>query len=191
MSDEKTVSENRPNAKYNLSYPDTASEGLTFHYNRERRLANAPESVQDIYKEEKKSRFGLFGVLVADRPRRMLFFMIVLLCFLILILSRLEFFDTSHILEGNRIEITGTFYEDSTIVLVKKTVKNQNSYTGAVDIAVSVNTEADQIPVYYHRIFFTLENEEIYRFAVPYNSEELLMILQTEKNTLKLSFKPQ
>jgi len=191
MSDEKTVSENRPNVKYNLSYSDTASEGLTFHYNRERRLANAPESVQDIYKEEKKSRFGLFGVLVADRPRRMLFFMIVLLCFLILILSRLEFFDTSHILEGNRVEITGTFYEDTTIVLVKKTVKNQNSYTGAVDIAVSVNTEADQIPVYYHRIFFTLENEEVYRFAVPYNSEELLMVLQTEKNTLKLSFKPQ
>jgi len=191
MSDEKTVSENRPNVKYNLSYSDTASEGLTFHYNRERRLANAPESVQDIYKEEKKSRFGLFGVLVADRPRRMLFFMIVLLCFLILILSRLEFFDTSHILEGNRVEITGTFYEDTTIVLVKKTVKNQNSYTGAVDIAVSVNTEADQIPVYYHRIFFTMENEEVYRFAVPYNSEELLMVLQTEKNTLKLSFKPQ
>jgi len=195
VSDEKPVSESRPNAKYNLSYPDTAgstSDGLTFHYNRERRLANAPQSVKDLYKTEKKSRFGLFSALVADRPRRMLFFMIVLLCILILILSGLGFFDTSYMFEGNRIEITGTFYEDITIVVVRKTVRNQNSYTGAVDVALSpAGNNSTDIPIYYHRIFFTMENDEVYRFAVPYNSEELLMVLQTEKNTLQLSFKPE
>jgi len=191
MSDDN----NRPNAKYNLSYPDTAGstpEGLVFHYNRERRLAKAPESVQDIYKEEKKSRFGLFSALVADRPRRMLFFMVVLLCGLIFILSTLDFFDTSYMLEGNKIEITGTLFEGTTIVIVRKTVKNQEFYTGAVDIAVSVSAEnADYIPVFYHRIFFTMDNDEIYRFAVPYDSDELLMVLQTEKNSLKISFKPE
>ena len=198
MSDEKNACENRPNAKYNLSYPDTAdnaAEGLIFHYNRERRLASAPQSVKDIYKEEKKSSFGLFSALVADRPRRILFFMIILLCAMIFILSRLGFFDTSLLLEGNKIEITGAFFEKTTIVILRKTVRDQDFYTGAVDVAVSpsysADSDIDQIPVFYHRIFFTMENDEVYRFAVPYDSPELLMVLQTDKNTLKLSFKPE
>jgi hypothetical protein len=52
----------RPNANYKLS-PDTVRpEDIVYHYNRERRLEKAPQIVQDLYKEQPRSRFfgGLF-----------------------------------------------------------------------------------------------------------------------------------
>ena len=196
MSDDEQAGEKRPNAKYKLSNPDSkinTEGGLTFHYSRERRLANAPEEVQNLYKEQKKSRFALFGVLVADRPRKILFFMIIFLCVLLLALSALGFFDNSHNLDGNRIEVTGTIYEGNTIISLKKTAVNADAYTGAVDIAVSpITGEAGgQYHVYPHRVFFTLEREERYRFAVPFDSPELGIVLQTEKSASQFTIIPE
>ena len=182
----------RPNAKYKLSKPDNAEvpkDGLPFYYNRERRLAKAPKDVQDLYKEKKPNRFGLITVLIADRPRKILFFSIIVICVMIWVLGLLGYFDLSYTLDGNKLYISATTYEGTTIVVINKTVKkkNKNPYTGAVDIAVSApaQTENDS-PVFYHKIFFSLEKEERYSFAVPFESDELLMVLQTEKNTLKI-----
>ena len=195
MSDDEPENVNRPNAKYKLSNQDSnvSGVGLTFHYNRERRLENAPLEVQNLYKtEQKKIKFGLFSALVADRPRRMLFFIIIFLCGLILILSALGFFDSSYMIDGNRIEVTGTIYESATIISLKKTVRNQGAYTGAIDIAVSpvIRDENEQYNVFTHRIFFTLENDEQYRFAVPFDSPELAVVIQNEKSALQFTFKP-
>ena len=187
----------RPNMNYNLSYPDNktpAEEGLTFYYNRERRLENAPDSVKNFYKEQAAPpRFGLFHSLVADKFRRSLFVVIVLMSVLIFMLSRMGYFDSYFSLDGNRLDITGTRVEDITIVIIDKTVRNQRAYTGAVDIAVSlpVQSEEDDYPVFYHRVFFSMENREQYRFTVPFNAPELLMVLQTENSTLHLRFKPE
>jgi len=199
--DDKTGSE-RPNQKYNLSRDDSSvpEGGLTFYYSRERRLANAPESVRNLYKEEKRSRFALFGALVADRPRRFLFLMIVLLCAVILVLSISGFLDTAYTLSENKLEINGARFEGTTIIVLKKNAKNSSAYNGAVDIAVSVPmplqedgslpSEGDY-PVFYHRVFFSAEKEEVYRFAVPFDHPELLMVLQSEKNTLQLKLIPK
>jgi len=46
-----------------------------------------------------------------------------------------------------------------------------------------INLEND---VFYHRLFFSLEKEEQYSFTVPFDSNELLFVLQTEKKTLKV-----
>jgi hypothetical protein len=187
-------SEKRPNANYKLSKSDDAGipqEGLTFHYNRERRLAKAPKEVQDLYKEKKTGRFNPLHLLLADRPRKVLFFSIVLLCIIITILSILGLLETAHILDGNKITVSATNFEGTTIIVVRKTVEKTNVYTGPIEIAVSVPTEEEEYPVFYHKIFFTVENEEIYRFAVPFEDPELLMILQNEKNSLKLIIKPQ
>jgi len=197
MKDSDPVNERRPNAKYNLSNQDSKvnpESGLIFHYSRERRLAKAPENVQNLYNEQKKTVFGLFGVLVADRPRRILFFMIIFLCALIMVLSTLGFFDDSQMLDGNKVEITGTIYEGNTIIIIKKTVRNNNAYTGAVDAAVSPITreEGDQYQVFTHRIFFTMENEEQYRFAVPFDTPELGIVLQSDKDViLQFTIKPE
>jgi len=192
MTDEQNK---RPNLNYNLSKPEnnvSSDENLTFYYSRERRLKNAPKEVQDIYSGKTQSRVGIFSVLVADKPRRVLFFVIVFLCAAILILVRMGFFDTAHILDGNKIEIAGTVYEGTTIVILRKNAKNEDAYTGAVDIAVSpVVKEDETYNVFYHRIFFTLEAEEVYRFAVPFDTPELLMVLQNEMSELQLKFNPE
>jgi len=199
MSEESDPAK-RPNAKYNLSYPDSSypggnaseEEGLTFHYSRARRLESAPKEVRSLYEEKKPNRLSFFGVLVADKPRRTLFVIIILLCLAILALSQFGYFDTTYTLEGNKIEISGTIFEDTTIVILKKTANNAQAYTGAVEIAVSVAVEPGEInPVFAHRVYFTLENQEVYRFAVPFVTGELLMVLQTETNAIQLKFKPE
>jgi len=194
MSD-NSDGEKRPNANYKLSKDnaEVPREGLTFYYNRERRLAKASKDVQDLYKEKKPNRFGLITVLISDRPKKILFFSIIIICAMIWILALLGYFDSSYTLDGNKLKISTTVFEGTTIVVINKTIKNKNPYTGAVDIAVSVPIQTDEnnTPVFYHKIFFSLEKEERYSFAVPFESNELLMVLQTEKHTLKLKIKTE
>ena len=181
----------RPNANYNLSKPDTevvTDEPLTFYYNREHRLAKAPQAVKDLYAGNKNNKgFNLLRPLVADRPRAMLFFTIVVLCLAVIVLSILGYFDKAYSLDGNKLEISAIEYEGMAIVMVKKTIKGRSPYTGAVDIAVSPMVHSDEdYQVFSHRIFFSLESEEKYRFTVPFDSPVLLMALQTEKNSLNI-----
>jgi len=201
----------RPNANYKLSKPDgpnpAAEENLVFYYNRERRLEKAPQAVKDLY-AEKKTGFNLLRPLIADKPRATLFFTIILISVFIIIVSIVTRIGGSYSLEGNRIDITGTRFEGATIVVLTKTVKKNsgNAYTGAVDIAsspvsgasssgVSSNGDSssggEDSPVFYHRIFFSMEPREEYRFAVPFDSPEQLLILQTEKSALQIKFKPE
>ncbi|MDR1837217.1 MAG: hypothetical protein LBQ89_06110 [Treponema sp.] len=185
----------RPNANYKLSKPDgytPTEEELNFYYSRERRLAKAPQSVKDLYTGKKQNRFNLLRPLIADKPRAILFFTIVVICLAILLLSILGYFDKSFSFDGNKLEISGIRYEEITIVMVKKTVKSRTAYSGAVDIAVSpvVQNPDDQYPVFYHRIFFSLEPEEEYSFTVPFDDAELAMVLHSEKSALKITIKP-
>ena len=190
----------RPNANYKLSKPDNAvvpEEELVFYYNRERRLAKAPKHVRELYEEKKPNRFGwlgFLGILVADTPRKIMFFTIILMCVLIWLFSFFGFIDSPFNLDGNLVKVSATVYEDSTILLINKRVKAHNAYTGAVDTAVSFpvavsNDEEGRIedsPVFYHRIYFTAEKHERYSVAVPFDSPELLVVLQTEKKQIKL-----
>jgi len=186
--------EKRPNANYKLSPSKVNDErqALPFYYDRERRLEKAPESVKALYNNNKPVRSGLLYSLTADRPRRFLLVMIILLCLIILVLSIFGYLDTSYTLDGNRIDITAARYEETSIIVLNKQIKNKNAYNGAVDIAVSIAVEdGEDYPVFTHRIFFTIEKEEIYRFAVPFNNPELLMVLQSEKDTLQIKFNPK
>ena len=187
----------RPNLKYKLSKSDDAlpgeNEELHFYYNRERRLEKAPQSVKDLYKEHPKTRFSLFRPLVADKPRKILFFSIVVLCIMIWIISLLGYFDSSYSLEGNKIEISATVIEGITIVEIKKSHDALlRSYSGLVDIAVSIPLEEgnDEASLFFHRIFFSPETEEQFTFVVPFDNPLLLMVLQTENSSLRLTFNP-
>lgn len=190
----------RPNARYSLTRGDSGKDPygedrLVFHYNRERRLEKAPQAVRDMYTENPKGRFGIFRSLTGDRPRATLFMSIILLCVIIFAFSVFGTFDSSYNLDGNRIEISGTKYEGTTIVVLRKTIKKNNtrSYTGAVDIVVSpvVAGEDEEIQMFFHRIFFSLENAEEYRFVVPFDSPDLLVVLQTETGSLNARIKPE
>jgi hypothetical protein len=196
MTDE-TGNVKRPNAKYKLSKGNNADnyqkEGLSFYYNRERRLSKAPQTVKDLYKVRKFNRFNLLQPLVADKPRALVFSSIIILCAAIIMLSILGYFNKTYKLERNKLEISGTVFEGTTIMVIKKTVDSKlQSYTGSVDIAVSPSAGKDeQYPVFYHRIFFSHEPEENYQFTIPYDSTELLLVLQTEKSSLKIKIKPE
>jgi hypothetical protein len=193
----------RPNAQYRLSGKRADGEDITFHYSRERRLEKAPQAVRDLYREEAPPRFNLLRPLIGTRPRAMMFGSIVFICMAILILSIFGYPGNTYSLAGNALSVQARKYEGALVVTLKKTVKkgglfsDGGAYTGAVDVAVSPALRAgapqgetgEALPVFFHRLFFSLENTEEYRFSVPFDSDELVMVLQTEKNTLNLKIK--
>jgi hypothetical protein len=193
----------RPNANYQLSKENVNGEELVFHYNRERRLAKAPQAVRDLYKPQQSRRFNLLKPLVSTKPLAMMFASIVIVSVLILVISALGLAGNSYNLDGNRLSLQAIQYEDTVIVAVKKTLpqsvfarlSSSTAYTGAVDIAVQpvIKAAANQKPqgVFYHKIFFTLEPEEIYRFSVPFESGELAIVFKTEQKTLGVTLKTE
>jgi hypothetical protein len=207
VSDDE-VPPNRPNAKYKLSKPDNGQsiyggDKPVFHYSRERRLEKAPQIVKDMYSQDQKpkGRFAIFGSLIADRPRKALFLSIVILIMIVFILSVLNRLDNYYAMDGNRLDINGVRFEGNTIIVIRKSInkKSRSPYTGAVDIAVTpaqqpaeiIPLEEGEISVFYQRIFFSLENEEEYRFVVPFDTQYLVMVIQTERSTMNIKLRTE
>ena len=184
----------RPNVNYNLSRPDAgkdpSSGELVFHYNRERRLAKAPQSVKDLYASEKKRKgFSLIRPLVETKSKAFTFFTILAICVIIILVSILGNLDSSYLLEGNSLEIRGTRFEDIVILTIKKTVKNNTAFFGAVDLGVSPVTADEDYPVFYQRIYFNPDPYEEFRFSVPFDALELALVIQTEQSGLRIRLK--
>ena len=203
MSDSNENTSNRPNANYKLSKEKTREDELVFYYNRDRRLEKASQEVRDIYRLEGQTRFNLFKPLINTKPKRAMLVFIALLCIVILALSIFGYASDTYSLEGNELSIMAIKYDGAVILALRKTVKKNilmrfNSvYTGAVDIAVSPalksdsNTSIEDIEVFYQRIFFSMEPEENYRFSVPFDAVDLLIVIKTEKKTISTTIKPE
>jgi hypothetical protein len=191
----------RPNAKYKLSHEKVQTAEVVYHYNRERRLEKAPQSVRDAYKEPPRRRFGFMHALIGNRPGAMLFGTIIFLCILMLSLSYFGLAGDSRDLDGNLISVNGRMYEGTVVIEVKKKPRKDKfsrgvkAYTGPVDIAVFPAVKQGQeqslqaADIFRHRIFLTNEQEENYRFTVPFGQGELALILQTEKKTISMTIK--
>ena len=184
----------RPNANYKLSRenPDKIEEEkLKFYYDRQHRLDKAPENVRKLY-EEPLQKFSLLRPLIASKGRATLFFTIVILCVVILMLSLMGFMDRAYLLEGNKVEISASIIdEDSTLIVIKKTVDSKEPYTGAVNIGVSPANQKNEYPIETFTVFFTLREEENCYFEVPFYAPTLAMVLQTEKSALKITVVPE
>jgi len=214
MSDEAEKPNQRPNAKYKLSNENAnlKEEEIVHYYNRERRLEKAPQSVRDLYKTQPApQRFNLIKPLVSTKPLAMLFFSIIILCVFIVALSLLGVTGTNYTLEGNHLSIQAIRFEGATIIAVDKSTtkgsildrfsRSAAPYTGAVDIAVQpVLKDGDaeagtrgEVPenLYFHKIFFTFEPQEYYRFSVPFDTDELAVVLRTETKSLRLTVKAE
>jgi hypothetical protein len=201
MSDED---KKRPNANYKLSGENVRDADLVFHYNREHRLAKAPQAVRDLYKEVPVQKFSLFRPLLSSKPLTLMFASIVILCLVILAVSFMGLLSDSYALEGNQLSIKAVKFEGTIIVAVDKTIKktgmarfisSEPAYSGPVEIAVQPLIKAGDAPqsedIFFHRIFFTLESPEYYRFSVPFDTEELALVFKSEKGTLALTVKAQ
>ena len=186
----------RPNAHYRLSKENANEDEITYYYNRENRLAKAPQSVQDLYNEEPPRRSGLFRSLIDTKAKKLTFASIVVIILMFLMISVLGLTSDSEDIEGNRISAQAIRYEGTVIVTIKKTIKKNiigrtvSAYTGAVNIAVTIPHITPQ-DIFYHKIFFTLEPQEMYRFTVPFDSQEMTLVIQTEKRTVTMKVKPE
>jgi len=203
MSDDQE--KKRPNANYPLSGQNVDENNLVFHYSREHRLAKAPQAVRDMYnKPQQPHRFNLIRPLVRTKPLAMMFASIIIICIFMLVISALGLAGSSYNLDGTRVSLQAIQYEGAAIVVVKKTIPKDivsrfssaaAPYSGAVEIAVQpvIKTAADQESqtVFYHKIFFTLEPEEVYRFSVPFDAKEFAIVLQTEKKELRVTVKAE
>ena len=201
MSDDEE--KKRPNANYRLSKEHINAEEITYHYSRERRLEKAPQAVRDLYKEQPRRRFSLLGPLTGSKPQAMMFFSIVIASLMIAAISYLSLASDTYDFDGNRLSVEAIIFENTTIVALKKTVRKNTlarmskPYNGAVNIAVApaIKAGSGQVmqpeDVFYHRVFFSGESQEIYRFALPFDADELLIVFQSENKTLSVRVKPE
>jgi hypothetical protein len=189
----------RPNTNYRLSNENTEGVEIVHHYNRDHRLGKAPKAVRSLYEEQPRRRFGFLHTLVSSRPNAMLFGTIIFLCLMMLMLSLFGFTGDSRELDGNILSVNGTRYDGAVLIEVKKTPRKDKiarqiqAYTGPVEIAVfpaakkGFEQSLQTSTPFFHKIFFTNDQEEHYYFTVPFEQSELGFIFQTEKKSLSLT----
>ena len=168
---------------------------LVFHYSRSRRLENASETVRKLNQEGPRQRFSLVRPLTSSKPLVFLFISIILLCGISYLLTFFTGVKGDALFGGNALAISGFTFEGKTYISIKKTIKDQdNAYTGAVDIAVSpkddrYESDPEKINVKAERVFFTLEPVEEFKMAAPFAADELIILLQSEKEIQKKTIK--
>ena len=178
----------RPNANYQLSKDINDPERVVRHYNREERLAKAPQSVRDLYSTKPQRRFGIFRSLVDTKPKAMMFISIVVLCLILFVMSSLDLIGNSWRLEGNILSIEAINLEGAIMVSITKTIRSNilsyftTAYTGEVNIAVLAAADTHAENIYHYRFLFTPEQEQVESFAVPFDTDELLLVFHTDRN---------
>jgi hypothetical protein len=180
---------------------------IVFRYSRERRLERASETVKKINEEGKKFSFSLFRPLTATKPLSFLFASIVVLVAVMLLFSYLFGSKKETVFGGNSISVSAFTFEGKTYLTLNKKIHDKNNfYTGTVDLAVSPENASQgdaspgdasqggkppgdtspEIIIENERIFFTSEDEEIFKMALPFEAERLLILIQGEKEMQRL-----
>jgi hypothetical protein len=180
-----------------------------FHYSRERRLARAPRAVRDLYDTSPASRPTLFKALTGgSRAGAMLLITIVITSFVLMFLSRGLKESGGARLGENRIDVSALSFparenetpdmsDESavTYIALSKKANSEKAYTGTVDIAVSIYQKeagaVENTPIATHRVFFTIEPEEDFRFSVPFTGPELILVFRAEDELASLRVKPE
>jgi hypothetical protein len=136
----------------------------------------------------------------------MLLITIVVVSFVLMTLSR-GFKEAGGVkLAGNAVTVSAMSYpaqsgeNDVTYFAVIKKADSERAYTGPVDVAVSLYQAAsankegesgEDMPIATHRIFFTLEPEEDFRFSVPFTGADLILVFRAEEEVATLRVKPE
>jgi hypothetical protein len=168
--------------KENSKYRESPDYKPVFYYSRERRLERASEAVRAINEPGPAMKGGLVRVLVANRSGTFLFITIVILCIFIFFLASLRDRDAGAKIGGNSVTISALRYPDTTYVEIKKKGSGDDFYTGTVDLAISIPQKlmeaGTEAPIVNRRIFFTLEEREEFRFSLPFDAPELIILMQ-------------
>lgn len=159
---------------------------VQFYYSREHRLSRASQAVRELNEGGVPQKRGLFRTLTATKPLRLSFISIVAICVIMILYSLVAGRGAVAAAGGVEIRIQAFEAGDTSYITVKKTVKSSDPYTGAVDLALSTGTEGQ---VYTERLYFTLEKEETFRFAVPFTGKKLaaLAVLDEERALFRIT----
>jgi hypothetical protein len=131
----------------------------------------------------------------------MLLITIVIFSFVLMFLSQGLKASSGAKLAGNTLTVSAMSVpgqdgkdEDVTYLAVLKKADSERAYTGPVDVAVSIYQKegegGEDMPITAHRIFFTLESEEDFRFSVPFTGPELILVFRAEDVLATLRVKP-
>lgn len=165
----------------NSKYRESPDQELVFHYSRERRLARASEAVRAINEPGPAMKGGFVRVLFATRSGAVLFITIAILCAFILFVHYTRGRPDLKI-GGNQVSISALRYSGATYIELRKKALGDDYYTGTVDLALSIPQklmDAEMAaPIVNKRIFFTLEGEEEFRFSLPFDAPELILLIQ-------------
>jgi hypothetical protein len=161
---------------------------MTFYYSREERLKKASQTVRDLNEPSPPWKPNLFKTLTSSKPLAFLFISIVILCATVIIFSRVLNDGRTAVLENNAILISAISSGENSYITVKKTSKNDDAYTGPVDLAVSLPGET---VIQGERIYFTLEEEEIFRFSVPFTGNKILILMEVKEAQALFTISPE
>jgi hypothetical protein len=167
--------------KENSQDRESADYEPVFYYSRERRLERASKAVQAINKPGPAMKGGLVRVLFATRSGTLLFITIVILCIFMLFIYYTRDRNSGVKIGGNSVSVSALRYSGSTYVEIKKKGLGDDYYTGTVDLAVSIPQKliaGEEAPIVNRRIFFTLEEQEEFRFSLPFDAPELILLMQ-------------
>ena len=180
---------------------DDDEKETVYYYSREHRLSRASPGVRAM-NDGKPIRPGFRGTLFATRGNVILFLVIILFFGFVLAYN----FTGRDMERGVKfgknklaLVINLTNEEIPVLGIVKNAPKSGEFYTGAVDIAVSpvlakksdVGEDTKMPPVFLHRIVFNPVESEMYRFSLPFEGTDFIVILKTEEEqkTMKIKAK--
>jgi hypothetical protein len=185
MEKEKKDVSNANNDSGRADYDDGR---LTFYYSRERRLERAPPEVRALNESGPPQRAGLFRSLTATKSSAFVFLSIIIICAAMVLFSLLNNNGVTRI-SGTEIAVSASGGGDKSYITLKKTVTGTDPYTGMVNIAVSV--QGSQDPMFLEALYFSLEEEEVYRFTAPMIGETLLVLVVLDDQTTLFKVKPR
>ncbi|MDR1506911.1 MAG: hypothetical protein LBI67_07380 [Treponema sp.] len=181
MDKEKKTDSPAPSVDYN-------DGRVTFYYSRERRLEKASPEVRLLNEQTVLKRQGLFRTLTATKPRMFTFLSIITICAAIVLFSLLKSDSRARILD-TEIVVSAVKGGDKSYITLKKTVTGPDPYTGAVAVAVSPENSVETL--YRETLYFSLENEEVYRFIAPVTGKTLLILAVLDSQPVLLKTNPR
>jgi hypothetical protein len=170
-------------AKLAPGYRDDPNFEPEFYYSRERRLAHTSAQVRELNEAKLVKKGGLVRALTGTRGNTMIFITIILLSVFITIASRTIYKDSGAVTLGeNSLTISARRVSGTAYIEVKKKAQGDSYYTGPVEMAVSIpqkkGSTGEEPSIETFQFFFTLEPEEEFRRALPFDAPELLLILR-------------
>ncbi len=117
---------------------DDEAQNLTFHYNREERLKNAPKMVRDYYSGDyKMPPKGLFKMLVYTKSSRIMLFVLIACLLLALFIGLMSPNADEGALSNIKLKLTAFAFQDNiyTQIVLKPDEKNtEKSIETSIDV---------------------------------------------------------